>query len=337
MTNSSFATTSYAGDFSGLSQHSCEKPAAKGRDILVRVHAVSTNPVDCKALVNFGQPGQLAKPKIVGWDASGVVECVGDQAKCFKAGNEVYFAGSLIRDGCFADYVLVDERLVALKPKKLSHLEAAALPLTTLTAWEMFELRMQLPRNSKGKNILIVGGAGGVGSIATQIAKKVFGLTVIATASRPETVEWCKKLGADFVINHCEPLAPQLEKIGFKQVDAVFNTADLTQKNLQEFSDVAKVSAPIGFITAKGDINPMTFYGKCQRLVAELMFAAPIQGINMEGQGKILKEMAELVDSGVIKTTLNATFPWSLQGLKDALNHQGSGKAIGKVGLQVLK
>lgn len=234
-----YATSEYSVDWkSTLKETEAPKPAPSGHDILVKIKAVSTNPVDCKKLSNFSNPSvKLDAPLVVGWDAAGIVEQVGNQSSKFKVGDEVYFAGSLIRAGCFAEYVLVDERIAALKPSTLSWTQAAALPLTSLTAYELFFRSMHIPlreqQTQKPQTILLVGGAGGVGSIGIQLAKLVFGLTVIATASRPDSSEWCKRMGADHVITHYKPMAPQIKDITGGFVDYVATFADLTLKCFQ--------------------------------------------------------------------------------------------------------
>ncbi|MFN3382904.1 MAG: zinc-binding alcohol dehydrogenase family protein, partial [Runella zeae] len=173
-----------------------EKPTPHAHDLLVKVQAVSVNPVDYKIRQNSAKDMVLDTPKIIGWDAVGIVEEVGDAVTLFKKGDEVYYAGDITRPGSNADYQLIDERIVGRKPKNLSVAEAAVIPLTGLTAWEILFDRMRIStEKDKGKTLLIIGGAGGMGSIAIQLAKKVAGLTVIATASRPETIEWCKKMG----------------------------------------------------------------------------------------------------------------------------------------------
>src|SRR5882757_1225080 len=211
-----------------------EKPAPAGRDLLVAVKAVSVNPVDTKVRKRADPKG--GPPKILGYDAAGVVEAAGPKAKLFKTGDEVFYAGSILRSGTNAEFHLVDERIVGGKPKTLDFTEAAALPLTSITAWEMLFDRLTVPRDNAERALLIVGGAGGVGSIAIQLARKLTKLTVIATASRPDTVAWCKELGAHHVIDHSKPMAPQLEAIGHRFVDYVFgiNASDQHYATLVE-------------------------------------------------------------------------------------------------------
>ena len=200
------------------------KPEPDHRDLLVRVHAVSINPVDAKMRAGGQSSSPVPDaPRIVGWDAAGVVEVVRADVSVFEVGDEVYFAGDVTRPGSYAEYVAVDERIVGRKPESLNFEEAAAIPLTALTAWEGIIETM----SAQDGVILIVGGAGGVGSIPTQIAKQVCGLRVVATASRPETEAFCRQMGADAVINHHEDMAPQLKALELSGADYIFSTADL--------------------------------------------------------------------------------------------------------------
>lgn len=197
-----------------------DTPTASGRDLLVAVKAVSVNPVDTKIRHRVDPAGS---PKVLGWDAAGVVVAAGPEARLFKPGDEVFYAGSIARSGTNAEFHLVDERIVGTKPKSLDFAAAAALPLTSITAWELLFDRLELKRGADAdrRTLLIVGGAGGVGSIAIQLARQLTGVTVIATASRPDTQAWCRDLGAHHVIDHSQPLKPQLEALGIAAVDVV--------------------------------------------------------------------------------------------------------------------
>jgi len=314
-------------------------PAPGPRDILVRVHATATNPVDMK--VRRGGPaGQPVPnpPRVLGWDASGVVEALGSEAQRFRVGDEVYFAGSITRPGSYAELVAVDEQIVALKPKRLSHADAAAIPLTALTAWEAMVEQMGLTPTDHSseapKDLLIVGGAGGVGSLAIQLAHQVLGVRVIATASRPETRAWCLKLGADEVIDHTRPLGPQLAAAGLDGVDYVFNTA-VPEDNLAQLAEVLR---PMGHIcgivgpSAPLDVSPL--FRKRGILSFELMFTRPIFGVGLERQGEILARVAELLDQGVLVTTRTTTMP--LSEVQAAHRLLDSGRSIGKTVLTVL-
>ena len=201
------------------------QPKPGAHDLLVRVEAVSMNPVDTK--VRAPKPQVEAQPKVLGYDAAGVVEAVGDGVTLFKPGDAVWYAGDITRSGSNAQYQLVDERIVGRKPANFDFANAAALPLTAITAWELLFQRMRFDADGadRGRSLLIIGGAGGVGSIAIQLARRA-GLVVIATASRPETIEWCIQMGAQHVIDHRQPLKPQLQALGFSEVDAIVNFAD---------------------------------------------------------------------------------------------------------------
>lgn len=314
-------------------------PTPGPRDLLVRVHAIATNPVDAK--LRRGGPGGgtvPSSPKILGWDASGVVESVGEEVQNFRPGDAVYFAGTITRQGSYAEFVAVDERLVAHKPKKLSHEDAAAIPLTALTAWEAFVENMGVAPTDHSseapKTALVVGGAGGVGSIAIQIAQRVCGLRTIATASRPETIAWCRRLGADAVIDHTQPLLPQLKAAGDDGVDYVLNTAP-PEGN---FSQVAEVLRPFGHVcgivgpSGPLDVGPL-FRKRC-KLSFEMMFTRSIFALEMERQGAILSRVAELLDQGVLVGTRTETLDWS--EIVEAHRRLDAGRSIGKTVLRVV-
>lgn len=223
-----------------------DKPQINAQDLLVRVKAVSINPVDYKVRSSIKE--SQTTPRILGWDAAGIVEQVGDAVTQFQPGDEVYYAGSIIRAGSNSEYQAVDARIMGRKPASLSFEQAAALPLTTITAWEALFERLGIePEKTVGnqsRSILIIGGAGGVGSIAIQLAKQVAGLTVIATASRPETVDWCLKLGADYTINHHQPFKTELDKTGMQEVNYILCLND-TEQHLPNMADVIKPQGKI--------------------------------------------------------------------------------------------
>lgn len=309
-------------------------PPVSPRDLLVKVKAVSVNPVDYKVRRSV-QPGSA--PKVLGWDAAGIVEQVGSEVTLFKPGDEVYYAGSIIRAGSNSEYQVVDERIVGKKPASLSFEEAAALPLTTITAWEALFERLGIepqktPANEASK-LLIIGGAGGVGSIAIQLAKQVAGLTIIATASRPETVDWCVRMGADYTINHREKLISELEKLGIPQVDYILCLND-TDGHWQNMADVIKPQGKICSIVETAqplDLNLLK--NKSVTFAWELMFTKPMYGTpDMQSQHDLLNQVATLVDQQVIKTTLTENFgPLNPTNLAKAHALLESGKAIGKV------
>ena len=327
-----------------LKEVELEKPTAKGRDVLIAVKAVATNPVDTKVLGGvIGTAPSENNPVTVGWDGSGVIDSIGEEVEHFKVGDEVYFAGSLIRSGSFAEFVLVDERIVALKPKNLNWAEAASLPLTTITAWETFirQLHISIPKTDEEREanakkvLLIVGGAGGVGSIATQIAKRILNLTVISTASREDTIDWAKKQGADFTVNHYNPLLPQIQQLGITGVNYFICNTDLTPHYYKEFIECAAPFAVIGYITAKNsedyNINLAALMMKSITLACELMFTRPIFGDDIEYQHELLTQAAEYVEKKVLTHTKNYEYPFTVENAAKALSLQYSGKAIGKI------
>jgi zinc-binding alcohol dehydrogenase family protein len=313
-------------------------PTPTGRDLLVRVHAVSVNPVDVKS--RAPRPGTEATPRILGWDAAGVVEAVGPGVALFKPGDEVYYAGSIDRAGCDSELHLVDERIVGPKPSTLTFEEAAALPLTTITAWEAIFERLGIAQNpaaNAGRTLLIIGGAGGVGSIAIQIAKQVAGLRVIATASRPDSVAWCHQQGAEVVINHRQPLKEALAAAGFATVDYILCTNSVEQY----ITGMAEIIAPQGKIctivgTKGNEPIPMNlFMRESVGFFYELMFTRPVfQTTDMQAQHDLLTEAARLVDAGVLHTTLTERFgPLTAANLRLAHARIESGTMIGKLAL----
>ncbi|MDM8175884.1 zinc-binding alcohol dehydrogenase family protein [Olivibacter sp. 47] len=309
-----------------------EKPSPKGRDLLVKISAVSVNPVDFKIRQNSAKDTVLTEPKIIGWDAVGVVEAVGDAASLFKVGDEVYYAGDINRAGSNAEYQLVDERIVGNKPKKLTNEEAAAIPLTALTAWEILFDRLRIGERDKGKSVLIIGGAGGVGSIAIQLAKHVAGLTVIATASRPETASWCKTQGADYVVNHYK-LVDEVRQAGFQYVDFILDFVD-TNTYWDAMVELIKPQGHIGSIT--GSATPPALNKLKAKSVSfswELMYTrSTFQTDDMIEQHHILNKVADLLDRGVLKTTLKETLKGlSVTNFKEAHQQLESGKTIGKL------
>jgi len=308
-----------------------EKPKVEGRNILVRIQAISVNPVDFKVRQGSAKDQALEVPKIIGWDAVGVVEEIGPEVSLFKKGDAVYYAGDITKSGCNAAYQLVDERIVGKKPTALSNAEAAAMPLTVLTAWEILFDRIRINQQDNGKSILIIGGAGGVGSIAIQIAKKVAGLVVIATASRPESAAWCKEQGADFVVNH-NHLVEEVRNAGFEQVDFILDFVDVNQY-WSAMVELIKPQGRIGSISDPAEsVNLRQLKGKSVSFHWELMFTrAMFQTADMVEQHHILNTVAELLDAGTLKSTLNHTLTgFTSDNLKQAHQLLESGKAIGK-------
>ncbi len=309
-------------------------PTPQGRDILVAVHAVAVNPVDTK--VRAPKDKVETTTRVIGWDASGVVQAVGPEVTLFKVGDPVYYAGDLTRSGSYAQYQLVDERIVGHKPTSLSHAEATALPLTTITAYEAFFDRLKIDRDgaNAGESILIIGASGGVGSIGIQLAKRA-GLTVIATASRAETIAWVKELGADFVVNHREPLVEQVRAQGFKFVDhiAIFN-------DMRHWEAAVELIRPQGGIVSIDDTHlPMPMAGmktKAASLHWEFMFARSMfQTPDMIEQHNLLSFVAKEIDAGRIRTTVSEVLrPINAANMRQAHALIESGKARGKIVLE---
>ena len=309
-----------------------EIPKPEGRDLLVKVQANSVNPVDYKIRQNAVKDQVLDTPKIIGWDAVGIVEAVGAEVALFNVGDAVFYAGDLTRSGSNAEYQLVDERIVGRKPKNLSIAEAAAIPLTGLTAYEtLFDRFKYNPATDKGKSLLILAGAGGVGSIAIQLAKKLTDLTVIATASREETQDWCKQMGADYVVDHYE-LKDQLAAEGFEQVDFIFDCVDL-KSYWETAAELIKPQGHIVSITGSSEpLNLNLLKNKSVTFSWELMYTRSMhQTEDMQRQHDILNHLAQLLEDGTLQTTLTTTFEgFSVENLKEAHKLQESGKSIGK-------
>lgn len=317
-----------------LIEREVSDPVPTGRDLLVRVEAVSVNPVDTKVRQNDAPADGF---RILGFDAVGTVEAVGDGASLFKAGDRVWYAGSILRPGSNAELQLVDERIVGHAPKSLSAADAAALPLTALTAWEMLFERLDVNRPVAGGNrtILVIGGAGGVGSIAVQVAKRVAGMTVIATASRPETADWCRVMGADHVVDHSKPLAAEVARLGIGAPGFVFATTE-TEHHFNEIVELIAPEGRLGVISGVGNSPVGALSGKSVTLCFELMFTRAIFAPpDMAEQHRILSEVAHLVDAGTLKTTAHENFGRiTAANLMRAHAFVESGSAIGKVVLE---
>lgn len=306
-------------------------PEPAGHDLLVEVHAVSVNPVDTK--IRGGVLPPPALPKVLGWDASGVVRAVGDKVTLFKPGDRIMYAGSLLRAGTNSELHLVDERIVGPMPTRLSFEEAAALPLTSLTAWELLFDRLQV---REGRNpiatLLIIGGAGGVGSIMIQLARQLTGMTVVATASRQETRKWVHELGAHHVIDHTRPMPEQLRELGLDEVDYVASLTH-TDKHLVAIAEMLAPQGKLGLIDDPVTLDVPILKPKSISLHWELMYTRSMyQTPDMIEQHNILVHVAELVDAGVLRTTLADHF-----GVINAANLRRahalieSGKARGKI------
>ena len=306
-------------------------PSLRPRDLLVRIQAISVNPADVKLRATAQPPD--GEPRILGYDAVGIVERTGAEARLFEVGDAVFYAGAMDRPGTYAELHAVDERLVGPKPASLDAAHAAALPLTALTAWELLFERLGVPygRMVSEDAILIVNGAGGVGSILTQMARRLTGLTVIATASRPETVAWCREMGAHHVIDHHQPLDVGLKAIGVPEVRYV---AGLTATDRHQAA-IVKVLAPQGALAmiddpARFDIVP--FKLKSLSVHWELMFTRSLFGTpDMEAQHRILSEVSALVDAGLLRSTLRRDDgPITAANLRRAHAALESGRNVGK-------
>lgn len=306
-------------------------PTLKDRDLLVKVKAISVNPVDTKVRRN---PVAVGNTRILGWDAVGEVVEVGSGVQHFKVADQVWYAGDLTRDGSNEEYQAVDERIVSLKPQSLSDAEAAALPLTAITAWEMLFDRFNVDLD-KFDNILVIGGAGGVGSIAIQLLKAKTNLKVIATASREETKAWVKSLGADYVIDHTEDLNTQIKALGLDAPRYIFST-NQTETYLPQISKLIAPQGKFGLIDDPKSLDIVEFKSKSVSVHWEFMFTRSMfNTTDIEQQSQLLHQVAELVDNHRIKTTLNQTLgKINAKNLKLAHELIETGRAKGKIVLE---
>ena len=302
-----------------------------GRDLLVRVRAVSVNPRDAKSRLSL--PASPEKPVVPGYDASGVVEAAGPEAKLFRPGDEVFYAGTLDRPGSNAEWQLVDERIVGRKPASLDHKAAASLPLTALTAWEMLFDRLEIPRGGgEGEALLMLGGAGGVPSIAIQLLRRLTSLTVIATASRPESAAWVRDLGAQHVVDHSQPLAAQVKALGAGPVRYVFST----HTDARAWAEIAKLIAPQGRFGLIDDPEPLDLRlvkFKSVSIHWEAMFTRPMfRTADMVRQHETLDGVASLVDAGALRATAAQDYgPMSAATLRRAHAAVEAGDTVGKI------
>ncbi len=331
-------------DAASLMDIELEQPIASGRDLLVKVNAIAVNPVDYKIRQRF-EPIE-GEHKVIGWDAVGEVVATGEAATQFKPGDTVYYAGDLNRQGSNAEYQLVDERLVGNKPKSLSNAEAAALPLTAITAWEMlFEhlaIKQQAPDNEARSNevILVVGAAGGVGSILIQLPKAITGATIIATASRESSQAWVKKLGAHYVVDHTQALQPQIDAlIKNEGIGQLTHVASLNSTETY-FESYSEMLVPFGKIAMIDDpskpLDVMKLKLKSQSLHIEFMFARSMfNAADMDEQSHLLNRVSDLVDQGYVHTTVGKNLGTiNAANLRAAHEALESGTSIGKIVLQ---
>ncbi|WP_338664170.1 zinc-binding alcohol dehydrogenase family protein [Pararoseomonas sp. SCSIO 73927] len=311
-------------------------PEPRGRDLLVEVRAVSVNPVDTK--VRMRAAAEPGGHKVLGWDAAGIVKAVGPDVTRFRPGDAVFYAGDITRPGTNAELHLVDERIVGTKPASLGFAEAAAMPLTAITAWEALFDRLQVKTHAvpgAARALLIVGGAGGVGSITIQLARKLTDLTVIATASRPETRDWALELGAHHVVDHSRPLAAEVAALNLGAPGFVFSTTQ-TDKHLAEIAELIAPQGRFALIDDPATLDVSVLKRKSISLHWELMYTRSMFGTpDMGEQGALLDEVSRLVDAGTLRTTLTETFgPINAANLRRAHALIESGKARGKVVLE---
>lgn len=319
-------------------------PVATGRDVLVKVQAIAVNPVDYKIRQNVSP--EAGENKVLGWDAVGEVVSTGEKVTLFAPGDSVYYAGDLTRQGSNAEYQLVDERLIAQKPKSLSLSEAAAMPLTTITAWELLFEHLKIAKSKTMQNalhetdttqdvILVVGASGGVGSILVQLIKQLTRATVIATASRPETQSWVKALGADYVVDHSQPLVPQIKSLALPEVTHVASLTH-TASYLGDYVELLKPMGKIALIDDPDGIDIKALKPKSLSLHWEFMFTRSMfRTHDMIEQHKLLTEVAELIDRGVIKTTVGKHLgSINAANLRQAHALLESGRSIGKIVLE---
>ena len=308
---------------------------ATGRDLLVAVKAVSVNPVDTKIRKGARPDGDA--PKVLGWDAAGSGHAAGPDASLFRPGDAVFYAGAIGRPGSNSEFQLVDERIVGAKPRTLDWGAAAALPLTTVTAWEMLFDRLDVRRPVPGASpaIVIIGGAGGVGSIAIQLARALTGLTVIATASRPETVSWVREQGAHHVVDHSRPLAEQVAGLGLGLPAFVFSTTQ-TDRHLSGIAEMIAPQGRFGVIDDPPTLDITPFKRKSASVHWELMYTRSIyQTADMAEQGRLLNEAGRLVDDGTLRSTMTRNEgPINAASLKRVHALIETGRACGKIVLE---
>ena len=310
-------------------------PLAGPHDLLVEVRAVSVNPVDTK--IRLGAPlSDPREPRVLGWDASGIVRAVGSDVTLFKEGDEVFYAGSIVRPGSNSQFQVVDERIVGRKPASLDFAQSAALPLTSITAWELLFDRLKVAEGGgAGKSLLVIGAAGGVGSILVQLARKLTQLTVIGTASREETRRWVRELGAHHVIDHTQPLREQIEALGIPAADIVISLTH-TEQHYAAIVDVLAPQGQFALIDDPAQLDAVPLKRKSISLHWELMFTRPMFGTaDMVKQHALLNRVASMVDEGSLRTTLGQHFgSISAENLRRAHALIESGRAVGKIVLE---
>jgi len=319
-------------DPNSLQDLEIDRPIVKEHDLLIQVKAISVNPVDTKVRGSKSKPDE---PRILGWDAAGIVREMGEKVTGFQPGDEVYYAGDITRPGSNSEFQLVDYRIVGHKPKSLEFASAAALPLTSITAWEALFDRLNISPDGAdaGKSLLIINGAGGVGSIAIQLATKLARLKVIATASRPETIAWCQKLGADYVVNHRHNLAEEIEKIDYPTVDYILCLND-TDGHWQAIAQAIKPQGTICSVVENQEpLSMNVLKQKSAGLVWEFMFTRSMyQTEDMAKQGELLDKVSQLIDRDtLISTCKDIVRPINAANLRSVHQRIEAGKAIGKI------
>lgn len=315
-----------------------DMPVPTGRDILVRIDAISINPVDSKE--RHGIEGHLEVPRILGWDTCGETISVGSGVQGFEPGDMVISAGDISRQGCYAEYQLLDERIVGHKPVGLSNEEAASLPLTTLVAWESLFDRLEIPKKKNDHPaLLIIGAAGGLGSMAIQFARQFSSCRIIATASRPESQAWCTALGAHHVIDHSGDLRDQLKAIGYETVPYILNCSN----NLPYWKMMSEMVSPEGAIclvtSTKAKLDLDLYMAKSVRINYELMFTRSLFGTDkMPMQGELLSKLSAMISDGTIRHVLTENFgPMTVDSLAKAHAHIEKGRMLGKLALSGIR
>ena len=313
-------------------------PIASGHDLLIEIEAIAVNPVDTK--VKAGITKQLEQPKIIGWDATGTVRAIGEDVSSFNIGDKVFYAGDVTRPGCYASHQLVDERIVGNAPKNLTAEQTAAMPLTSITAWEALFSRLRISsEHDEGKNILIIGGAGGVGSIAIQLAKNIAKLNVITTASRTESEQWCRELGADYIINHHSDITIQYRGLGIADPDYILCLSDTDN----HFAAMADLIAPQGMICSivgsqqKHDLDILK--SKSAGFVWEFMFTRPMfNTTDIQEQQQLLNKVSSLLEQGILVSTHKQTIgPINSENIILAHQRLLTGSTLGKIVLTAIE
>ncbi|MEM7214184.1 MAG: zinc-binding alcohol dehydrogenase family protein [Pseudomonadota bacterium] len=319
-------------EINALEDIEIEKPEAEGRDLLVEVKAISVNPVDTKVRMRVEPESGY---KVLGYDAAGVVTAVGLDVTGYKPGDEVFYAGDITRPGTNSEFHAVDERIVGRKPASLSMAESAAMPLTSITAWELLFDSFKIPEGGgSGESLLVIGGAGGVGSVLIQLAKALTGLTVIATASRDETREWVTKMGADHIIDHRQPIDEQVEELGLQPRYVAALTA--TDRHFEAIVNLIKPRGEICMIDDPENLDIMKIKQKALSLHIEFMFTRSMfQTEDIDAQQILLNRVAALLDDGAVVTTATSNLgPVNATNLIEAHRVQESGRAVGKTVLE---